>query len=74
MNPIVEKLSQETIYSYRTCEFIYEFMGVMGLEQEDCTRKLLHKASGLGEDPIRLMFMMVLAAHNFSKSKGGTNP
>ena len=63
MNLIVKKLSQETIYSYETCEFIYEFMGVMGLEQEDCTRKLLHKASGLGEDPIRLLFLMLLFAH-----------
>jgi hypothetical protein len=71
MNPIVKKLSQETIYSYETCEFIYEFMGVLGLEQEDCTRKLLHKASGLGEDPIRLLFLMMLYAHQVGNFKGG---
>ena len=70
MNPVVEKLSQETIYPYRTCEFIYEFMGAMGLEQEDCTRKLLHKASGLGEDPIRLLFLMLLFAHEGGKVNG----
>ena len=72
MNLIVEKLSQETIYSYQTCEFIYEYMGVMevmGLEQEDCTRKLLHKASELGEDPIRLLFRMLLFAHGGGKKK-----
>lgn len=63
-NEEVNKLSQETIYSYATCEFIYEFMKMMGLDPEDSTRKLLHKASGLGEDPIRLLFMMLLFAHN----------
>ena len=71
MNPIVKKLSQETIYSYETCEFIYEFMGVLGLKQEECTRKLLYKASGLGEDPIRLMLLMVLYAHQLGNFKGG---
>jgi hypothetical protein len=71
MNPKVEKLSQETIYSYETCEFIYDFMGVLGLEQGDCTRKLLHKASGLGEDPIRLMFLMLLYAHQSGNFNGG---
>jgi hypothetical protein len=71
MNPIVKKLSEETIYSYQTCEFIYEFMGVLGLEQEDCTRKLLHKASGLDQDPIRLMLLMVLYAHQGGNFKGG---
>lgn len=71
MNPVVEKLSQETIYSYSTCEFIYEFMGVLELDQEECTRKLLHKASGLGEDPIRLMSLMVLYAHQLGNFKGG---
>lgn len=70
MNPIVKKLSEETIYSYQTCEFIYEFMGVLGLGQEDCTRKLLHKASGLGEDPIRLLFLMMLYAHEGGKVNG----
>lgn len=63
MNPEIKKLSQETIYPYRTCEFIYEFMGVLGLEQEDCTRKLLHRASGLGEDPGRLLFLILLFAN-----------
>lgn len=71
MNPIVKKLSQETIYSYETCEFIYEFMGVLGLKQEEYTRKLLYKASGLGEDPIRLMLLMVLYAHQLGNFKGG---
>ena len=71
MNPVVKKLSQETIYSYETCEFIYGFMGVLGLKQEECTWKLLHKASGLGEDPIRLMLLMVLYAHQLGNFKGG---
>lgn len=69
-NEAVNKISQKTIYSYATCEFIYEFMGVLGLDQEEATRKLLQKASGLGQDPIRLMFSMVSAAYNFLKSKG----
>ena len=71
MNPVVKKLSQETIYSYETCEFIYEFMGILGLKQEECTRKLLHRASGLGEDPIRIMLLMVLYAHQLGNFKGG---
>lgn len=69
MNPVIEKLSQETIYSYKTCEFLYEFMGVLGLEQEDCTRKLLHKASGLGEDPIQLLFLMLMFANEAGGGK-----
>ena len=72
-NKVVQGIAEETIYSYEECEFIYEFMGVLGLNQEDATRKLLQKALGLGEDPIRLMFMTVLAAYNLLKSIGGTN-
>lgn len=69
MNPKIRKLSEETIYSYATCEFIYNFMGFMGLEQEKFARKLLEKASGLGQDPIRLLFLMLLFANEVGGGK-----
>lgn len=69
MNPVVEKLSQETPYSYQIYEFIYEFMGTIGFDQENCTQKLLHKAIVLGQDPIRLLFLMLMFANRVGGGK-----
>ena len=73
MNPKIRKLSEETIYSYATCEFIYDFMGFMGLEQEKFARKLLEKASGLGKDPIELLLTMLMTSTTFMDTRKGGN-
>lgn len=43
----IQLIAQETIYSYNTVEFIYEFLN----QDEKLTRKVLEKCTTMGKNP-----------------------
>lgn len=55
MDPIIRKLTQETIYPYPKVEFIYNVLDKDG----DLTRWVLQSAATLGRDPVKVLFHLI---------------